>query len=113
MGRIVEYKPGMIMIGEDEVESGFEGSVEIEMPTYPERIKLIKEHGLHKVSDDNAIDQAEKMLDIVAKRVKSVTLFFGGEAIDNLDELGMSAEGAAVINDIGKTLISGYRLGKS
>lgn len=111
MAKTYDYKPGKIMGVDGELyDSPFSGTVKVEIPTYKERLAIIKEMGVDK-AEDAGIDSALGLINLVEKRVVSVNLKIGKESITSLDELSYYKEGSDIINDLGKVMISGISLG--
>ena len=110
--KVLKFSPEKLndFESKDKYDSPFEGYVEIEMPTYEDRINLGKSL---KTGDSDNLDNAEKILNIISKRVKSVKLSIKGteDSIDCLEELGYYKEGSDFINEIGRTLMRGKQLG--
>jgi len=105
-----EYKPGTIKSLEgEEVQSPFKGSVEIQVPTYKERLEILK--GLDIKKDEIDISQGHKMIALVEKHVSKVDLKAGKESYKSVEDLGYCREGTELINHIGSIVVSGIPLG--
>lgn len=109
--KLYKYAPEKIKTVDDlEVNNPFKGYVEIQIPTYKERLDIVK--GLD--FDDkkqNGADAGKKVIDLVIKHVKSVSLQYGEEKITDLDELSYYKEGTELINGISAIIIQGIPLG--
>jgi len=101
-------------------EKYFEGVIKIKLPSYKERLELIKslKLGVDSSGDVNShserFDSAIELLTIVESHVISVDLvqLSDESVINSLDDLGYSQEGSQVINDLGNMLVGGVKLGK-
>lgn len=87
--------------------SGFTGEVVLQVPFYQDRLKYIR--SMSEDSNDNAVE----IFEFTQKHVQSVNVKWAetGEVYNSLDDLGVTEEGVRVINDMGRTLIKGIRLG--
>ena len=105
--RTIEFTPS---------KEGWTGTVSLEMPSYLERIKLLKELNLKgsgkevEISDETW-DMAAKMVEISQKYTNGVELSFNGKEFRSLEDLEYYKEGVEVINEIAQTVINGVRLG--
>ena len=87
-----------------------EGTVQMEIPTYKERLSLIKAHGIMNEKIDE-IERADKMLDLVEKHIKAVSIRLkSGEEINSITDLGYFQEGTNLTNRLGRLLIGGVSL---
>jgi len=102
-----EYKP----MGEEGEPSSFEGHVKIEIPTYKERLSIVRTFNIDDAKSGD-IDKALQIISLVEKYTLEVKLSHKElkESINNLDELSYYKEGTAIINDIGKTILNGISL---
>jgi hypothetical protein len=109
------YKVGIIKDESGETKLPMTGTVEVEIPTYKERLNLIQELGFNSgESEDKNLDRAKNMIKEVEKRIKSISIKLdNGEEVNSLEDLGYYKEGSLVINHIGKMIISGFEVGKS
>jgi hypothetical protein len=95
------------------------GSVKIKPLGYLERLEAVKTLNLKTQSDgsvelDAGLEAAQKLYALAKKQVISVNLELdSGCKLDSFDSLEYSDEGAKVLQEIGKTLIKGIKLGKS
>ena len=88
----------------------FKGKIELEIPTYKERLALVKEVGI--MDEKTAMDNLDKMFEVVEKRVKKVEIELDTQKINSLDELSYYQQGALIINELGQILIQGIPLGE-
>lgn len=110
------YKP------EVNADSEFSGEVKIKIPSYKERLKIIKEMNFSFNSDgslntsnsSSQIDIASNFVDIVEKHVEEVKVKLNesDEEFNSIDDLGYCEEGTVLINELANLVISGIRLGK-
>jgi hypothetical protein len=109
--KVYKYEPKMIGTPEGEVESSFDGCIEVEIPTYRERLDLVKSMNIDPKNAN--IDHAVGLIVEVEKRIKSVNLNLKNtnEKITTFEELGYYQQGSAIINEIGRFIISGIPLG--
>ena len=98
---------------------GWSGHVMIDMPSYKEKLAILKEVNIKVgaggavASDDNAMEMVEKLYAKMEKLVKAVDLVHeGGTEVKSLDDLGYYAEGQEVIQEIQGVLTQGISLGK-
>lgn len=112
--KVFKYKVGTIQDCNDkEVKLPMSGEIELEVPTYKERLTLIKTLGFTESELDKSFDKCMGLVDIVEKRIKSVNIKLDtGEEIKTLEDLGYYREGAEIINDLGRLIISGFGVGK-
>jgi hypothetical protein len=114
--KIFKYNVGTIVDNDGkETKIAMSGVIEIEVPTYKERLTLIKTLGFNdETKKDKSFDSCLELVDIVEKRVKSVNVSIekSADKITNLEDLGYYKEGAEIINDIGRLIISGFGVGK-
>ena len=111
--KIFNYSPEKIEVeGEEPIVSPFDGIIKVEIPTYFERLELLKAMELGKTDEDN-IDKALGMMKLVQKHVKSVDLKHKktDEKITDLDELSYYREGSGIINEIGRLVVGGIPMG--
>lgn len=100
-------------------ELGFEGKVEIEMFSHPERIRFLGELNL-KVGKDGSVEQSDhvhaalKQFEAVKERVKSVELkhLESGQEFKDVESLSFYSEGVEVLNELSVLLMKGISLGK-
>lgn len=99
----------------------FEGSVSISVPSYSERLRLMKSLNF-KVAEDGKVEANEDTLEKIAcsvdklsEHVKSVSIKVksSGESINSLDDLGVYQEGAQVLSDLTVYLTRGLTLGNA
>lgn len=96
----------------------FEGEIKLDLPSYKERIQMVKalnfktENNKAEVGDNN-IDEALKVLDLVEKHVKAVDLVRSADGLEfkSLEDLGYDSDGSELINEIGRVILGGTRLG--
>lgn len=111
--KLYKYEPKTIKTIEgEEVDSPFTGFVEIQVPTYKERIELLKSLNLSSKSE-NDIEQGLQMINLVEKHVVKVDLKSGGDKFVSLDDLGYCKEGTELINSIGTIIVQGIPLGNA
>lgn len=96
---------------------GFTGSIVIDVPSYKEKLAILKEVGIKVSKDgvDNGSDPMELVEKLYAKMeglVKSVDLKYGEVEFKCLDDLGYYAESQAVIQELQAVLTGGMALGK-
>lgn len=98
----------------------FEGSVEIQVPTYIERLRIMKELNFKVV--DGKVETNEDTLEKMAKQVEKLGTFVksvnikvkkSGEIISSLDDLGFYNEGATVIMELSAYISRGLSLGNA
>jgi len=97
----------------------FDGFIEVEIPSYKERIKLIKQFKTTVGSDqititeDQAIDELDKIIELASAKVKAVNLMVekGSYQFSRLEDLESFAEYPILIGAIGKILLQGISLG--
>jgi len=91
-----------------EKESGFTGYITLEIPPYKERIQKIQELGLN---DEKAIvENLGKIVDLVEKSVKEVSLSYGDFEIKSFEDLGYFSAGVEMINQLGVIVMQGIPL---
>jgi hypothetical protein len=79
--------------------SGIKGSLLLKVPSYVERLKIIKEQGIGLTDANNIdIDNVIKMFELAQKYILKVDIEMGKEKIKDLEELGMYQKGVEVIN---------------
>lgn len=88
-------------------ESIFEGVIKIEIPTYRERLSLLGE--METKTKDNELARGMLALDLVEKRTKSVLITCKKLKLEitSLEDLGYYKEGAELINELGRIMVSG------
>lgn len=98
----------------------FEGTVEIDVPSYVERLRIMKELNFKIVdgkveTNEDTLEKMAKQVEKLATAVKSVNLKLkkSGEEIKTIDELGFYSEGAAVIMGLSGYITSGFTLGNA
>lgn len=98
---------------------GFQGYVEVKIPSYRERITMAQEMGLSSMKDANVEAQLQGvlgLLDKISEHVVSVDLKWNEdgheEVFTSLADLEYFAEGVALTNEIGALLVQGISLGK-
>ena len=108
--KIFEFNPSEIEIDGKTMPTCFSGFVKVQIPTYKERIALIKQQGF---AEKDGIDAGAELIEIVDKYVEEVELKHDatGTIYECVEDLGYSREGAALINEIGKTILQGMPLG--
>jgi hypothetical protein len=106
-----EYRPETIKVEGADVPSPFDGVIKIEIPTYKERMALIRSWGLTTKGTED-IDKGIKLNENVEKFVLSVDLKIKatGEEIKSLEDLGYYKEGSFVINELGSLILGGFSL---
>lgn len=97
-----------------------EGSIEIEIYKYKERLKLVKEMNI--TLDGNSevkfasgqIDTLEKMNDLAVSRIKKVDLIIveSGKKIESIDELEYYSVCQLIMNEVIDIVFNGAALGK-
>lgn len=101
----------------EENKSPFSGSIDIEIPTYVERISLCQTLGISGRDEDTtaALKTAERAYKLVADRVKKVdiTVTETKQVINNLSDLSYYKEGADLIGTLSRFVINGIPLGKN
>ena len=91
----------------------FEGIVKVDLPTYKERIDLVKQIGTD-ITEANAINKAGDILKLVEKHVVSVDLTHAnGAKFKSLDDLGYYKEGSEIVNELGMVVLNGIPLGNA
>lgn len=97
----------------------FEGSVEMSIPSFSERMKILKE--INYKSESGQVDASSDNLDKFSKSVEKVKELVGsvnikikssGEEIKTLDDLSYYNEGTAVLVELTGLMQSGISLGK-
>lgn len=109
--RTIKYEPDV---------EGFSGYVELKVPKYSQRLRLLGKMGV-KVSPDGTVEQAgddsiEKMADLVdelEQYVEEVRLKFGTKKIESYEDLQFYQEGAAIINGLINAIAQGISLSKN
>lgn len=106
----MNYTPRLL---DENQNSVFNGHVEIDMPTYKERITLLKKVGTD-VEGDKIIEKADVLADITMKHVVKTELVHVQTETDfnSLDELSHYAEGTQLINELASVILNGIPLGK-
>ncbi|RLC38721.1 hypothetical protein DRH27_01580 [Candidatus Falkowbacteria bacterium] len=108
--KLYKYEPKMIKDLEgNDVECVFKGYVELQIPTYKERMTITKEIMVDGKSSE--VEQGIKLIDLVEKHVKTVNLKCGELEIKTVDDLGYSKEGTELINNMSTIIIQGIPLG--
>lgn len=109
--KVIDYKPKA---------KGFEGSIKLEMPSYPQRLKYFKECNFDLGKTDNGyeakmgsqnIDALIKMLDIAKKHVKSVDLIREDTSYASFDEMLDDSSCDELCQEIAGVVINGIRVG--
>lgn len=106
-----------------EKESSFKGSIKVRIPTYPERLRLIKEMNF-KFNEQGKLDAQADLIElslrfseIAEKYTENVDLYrmIKGQKLEykSLEELGYDSEGVPLITEVGKMVINGIQLGES
>jgi len=90
-------------------ETGFTGTVMLEMMNYQERLKKMQEMNLDDEKD--AIKSAEAITALVSQSVKRIDVKHGDTKFTDLEELGYFDEGTKLINELSVVLIKGIPLG--
>ena len=111
--KVYKYVPKMLTNSETkgEYKSPFVGYVEIEIPTYKERLELIKGMKLSDKVDEANLDSATEILDIVEKRIKKVALKAkNGEKVECLEDVLYYQDGQSLLLEIGKIVMQGIPL---
>lgn len=102
------FKIDVSKLDMEQRENLFTGSVDVELENVRDRLKTVKSLD---VGDDN-IDNADKLLELAAQRIKSVDVKFNGDtSFDSLDDLGFYEEGTALIGAIGRAIVQGIPMG--
>jgi len=106
------FSPAEIEISGEKIKNPFKGSMTLSLMKYKERIEYIQKMD---VGDGKESSAAGKMIDLVYERCTKVDLVYEptNTQYTNLDDLGYSVEGSSLINEAGKALIAGYKLGNS
>ena len=90
----------------NDIDNPFEGEIEIEIPTYKERLNLVKDSGFD--TEKPGIEDGLKMLELVEKRVRSVNCCIEDQPVTSLDDIGYYQVGSLVINAIGRYIMGGF-----
>lgn len=98
----------------------FEGKITLKVPSYKERLEMIKQLNF-KVGGSgemepqtSKMDSAIDMVDLLEKHIACVDLKASdGSEVKSVDELGYWVEGAKLINDLANILLGGIKLGKA
>ena len=97
---------------------GFSGSIILNLPSYKEKLAILKELKI-KVGADGAsaaeqdgMELVEKLYAKLESMVKSVDLKYDEVEFKSLDDLGYYAEGQLVVSELQNLLTSGVSLGK-
>jgi hypothetical protein len=115
--KTIIFNPKTITLpGEEntEISNPFDGHISLKIPTYIERMELIE-----KISDekegDTKLTSTKRLIQEVIDHVTEVKLRHveSGQEIADVNELGLYAEGAALLNEAGKALTQGAMLGKN
>lgn len=102
-----------------ECKEPYEGSATIELPTYRERLKYVKECNF-KIGEDSNIDASHdqvdsliKMIDIGYKHIKKVNVkhIESGNTVKSLEEMENYKEFDALIPEICTLVLNGGQLG--
>lgn len=107
-----------ILKAEDLEVKGFEGEVTLSLPSYKERMKVLKSLNFNLDSkgevskNTDIVGAAEKIFDIAAKYCKDVNLVYEETELSSIDDLSYFQEGSEVIQHIGNIIINGVSLGK-
>lgn len=95
------------------IKSPFSGFVEVEIPSYTERMDILKSLNFSDKDGIN-VESGQKVIKLVEKHVVNVSLSFGeSEKINSLEELGYYKEGTELINGISAIIVQGIPLGNS
>ena len=107
--RQITFEPKQLEIRGEQVDNPFMGYLKLNVPTYLERIDLIRKMDL----SEGGLGQAEKTIKLVYDCCKEVKLEFieSAEIFNDLDNLSCTEEGTALINAAGRSLLLGYQLG--
>lgn len=99
----------------------FSGSIEISVPTYSERLRIMKELQF-KVQEDGSVEKSSDSLEQSAKFVEKLGQYIkkvdlkikkNSESISSFDTLGMYAEGASLIMELTPYISRGLTLGNA
>lgn len=95
-------------------ETGFSGSLKVEIPLLVSRLRLSKEAQMVSSLPNSEMDVAIKLAEIGQGHLKEVDLVHidSGTEIKTVEGLLVSSEGAAVIYKVGSVIIQGHLLGK-
>lgn len=95
----------------------FKGVLKVELPSYQERINLLKEMNIkNDIKEGNTtelLDRAGEVEKLVSKHVKEIKLTFTPTKykIDSIEDLGYFKEGCELINELSESILSGVQLG--
>jgi len=138
--KIIDWKPGKVDVSDPVLDkdgnpvldsdgspkikitkkdSPFKGIVQLKMPKYLERMKLMKKCNFNtsngKDEKTDGLDSMEKLIQISLDHIHSVKLIrIDDEREFNcIDDLEYDVEGSSLLNEIGQKIIGGARLGKN
>jgi hypothetical protein len=97
----------------------FDGFVEIQIPSYKERVELIKKFRTTMggeeitITEEQAIDELDKIIDIAQDKIRAVQLIAkdGAYQFNDLKSLESFNEYPMLIGAIGKIILQGISLG--
>jgi hypothetical protein len=93
-------------------ENGFKGFAEINIPSFVERMKIVKDS---EIKDGVKLEEIEKvvyLVDMTKKQTSKIELKHdSGLDIKKIDELELYQEGLGIIYKISGTILNGISLG--
>lgn len=104
---------------EVEKESPFEGTIDIKIPKYSERLQYSKECNISvndgEISHANHFDAATKLLEIAKKHIGQIKLkrIDDGFEFTSADQMEYDREASEVLSQIGAKILEGFKLGKN
>jgi hypothetical protein len=102
------------------VDSPFKGEITLKLPGHIERIRVAKEIS-YRLNDKTGemvkrdeYDSAQALMEAVSKQVVAVNVsrIDDSYTFDSIDALGFDEDSSLVLNELGKMLMRGVRLGK-
>lgn len=96
----------------------FKGTIKVRVPSYKERVGLMKELNI-KFNSNGSLDLSEGvdlfglLADKIEQFVVAVDLKCGKHNFSSIEDLSYYAEGSEVVNELIAVLMNGMSLGKS
>lgn len=94
---------------------GWSGEVELKVPSYKERMKMLQSMGLKNLQTEDVGTQIEFLGNLIEKldeAVVSIDVKYGDNSFKSMEELEYIQEAQQLRSEIGSVLINGISLGK-
>jgi hypothetical protein len=97
-------------------KDGLTGTIEIEVPKFKERMKILKDMNI-SVGDDATVesskllDQTEMIIDLVSSKIKKVNLSVKGHKFNSVDDLEYYEFFQGIMSELSQVLMKGISLG--